>query len=77
MTDENKLPNPGSYEALEMGCRCPMYDNNKGLGCDWGNGLFWINPECPLHGKEAKRTEEDTRTLMEKLQTTYHKGEGQ
>ena len=79
--DKIKLPAPGSYEALEMGCRCPFYDNNKGWGSDYGKGLFWINKDCPIHGGEEKATKEEvketTQSLMEKLRTTYGKGEGQ
>jgi hypothetical protein len=40
-------PNPGSDAAREMGCKCPVLDNNHGLG----HGPFWVNETCPVHGK--------------------------
>ena len=45
---ENKKPNPGSDEAIKEGCTCPYLDNNHGKGI--GNGLFWMNMSCPVHG---------------------------
>ncbi len=48
---ENPLPNPGSNEALKMGCRCAVLDNRHGLGAyDGKDGTFWISENCPLHG---------------------------
>lgn len=50
---------PGSKEAVEKGCLCPVVDNCRGKGI--GNGLFrdsegnpayWISQKCPLHGDE-------------------------
>lgn len=46
-------PNPGSYEAKELGCTCPVLDNEFGQGAyidEDGNPQFWINMDCPLHG---------------------------
>ena len=52
------IPNPGSKEALNLGCKCAVYDNNHGDGIgkdsNTGEELFWINLECPLHGKEQR-----------------------
>ncbi len=45
MTD--KIPNPGSDEAIDQGCICPVLDNSHGKG--FGNGRFWITDGCPLH----------------------------
>ena len=45
-----KVPNPGSDEALAIGCLCPVLDNGHGneeLGRIRG---FWINEDCPIHG---------------------------
>ena len=49
-------PPPGSDEALELGCRCPVMDNGHGSGylggCrdpETGNMLFVISVDCPLH----------------------------
>ena len=52
---------PGSPEAVEQGCTCPVFDNCKGRGC-WltdkdGKPLYYINEKCPLHGaKEGEKT---------------------
>lgn len=44
--------NPGSHEALNAGCECPVLDNNHGIGrCIGGQIMFWRNEECPLHGE--------------------------
>ena len=48
-------PNPGSQEAIDAGCRCPVMDNHYGAGAyndEKGEPLFWINEDCPIHGKE-------------------------
>ena len=46
-------PNPGSDEAIKIGCKCAVMDNGHGLGCGYkdeaGNPLFWINELCPVH----------------------------
>lgn len=47
----NKTPNPGSPEARKLGCKCPRCDNANGEGL--GNGLFWINQSCPVHGGKS------------------------
>jgi hypothetical protein len=49
---------PGSPEAVEKGCDCPILDNSRGKGA-YGGGirdsdgdiLYWINQKCPLHGE--------------------------
>ena len=46
-------PNPGSDEALELGCRCPVLDNAHGrgaMGTSGDDAEFWTNAACPLHG---------------------------
>lgn len=49
-------PNPGSDEAIEQGCTCPVYDNARGKGImgeeDFG---FWIDSSCPLHGNKGDK----------------------
>jgi hypothetical protein len=56
--------NPGSSEALEWGCLCPVLDNAHGAGCgmtDGDNGItFWVSEECPLHG--SRQDEPDSET---------------
>lgn len=44
-------PNPGSREAGEQGCTCPVLDNCRGAGVYEVDGVpqFWINSGCPLH----------------------------
>lgn len=42
---------PGSKEAVEAGCTCPIMDNNHGLGfCVDGKTYFFRDQNCPLHG---------------------------
>ena len=47
------IPRPGSDEAIEQGCICPILDNGHGKGCGWkddnGEPLYWITEFCPLH----------------------------
>jgi len=55
--EENKTPNPGSKEAVKIGCKCPRLDNGNGneqLAKDRGG--WWISSACPIHGtrKEGK-----------------------
>lgn len=59
--NEEKKPNPGSKEAVEMGCRCPVMDNGYGRGyhVNEDGPLFWITLTCPLHGKENDKHEAD------------------
>jgi hypothetical protein len=41
------IPKPGSPEAVDQGCTCPIMDNAYGQGID---GSFWLTDDCPLHG---------------------------
>jgi hypothetical protein len=44
-------PNPGSPEAVEHGCTCPVIDNHYGRGMPYPDGArFWISGDCLLHG---------------------------
>lgn len=47
MTDD--VPNPGSAEALNLGCRCPVLDNAHGRGYMSVPGVFVTTEGCPLH----------------------------
>jgi hypothetical protein len=38
---------PGSYAAVENGCKCPVMDNE-----DMPDGRKWVNGDCPIHGKK-------------------------
>lgn len=54
MKQKVKQLNPGSDEAIEAGCTCPVLDNCHGKGGD-PFGYFWINLDCPIHGKESRK----------------------
>lgn len=55
MKREADIPNPGSDEAIESGCTCPVLDNSHGRGFGWpGSEQFWISEDCPLHGVEDR-----------------------
>lgn len=44
---------PGSNEALDAGCICPVLDNAHGAGY-LGLGKVWVmRTDCPLHGQTA------------------------
>jgi hypothetical protein len=44
---------PGSNEALEAGCNCPVLDNAHGAGY-FGLGKVWVmRLDCPIHGGEG------------------------
>lgn len=51
----SKTPNPGSDEAGEMGCICPVLDNGHGnekLGRSRRG--FWIDERCPVHAGDKE-----------------------
>jgi len=54
-----QIPNPGSKEAIDLGCLCAVVDNHYGKGY-WpgvkdenGEQLFCITQGCPLHDKSG------------------------
>lgn len=48
------IPNPGSSEALALGCRCPVIDNFRGVGRPLnGDTSFVISMLCSLHSLKA------------------------
>lgn len=51
---EKIVPPPGSDEAIAMGCCCPVHDNCRGKGWMGQEGVYWINENCPIHGKKKK-----------------------
>lgn len=63
-----KAPHPGSPEAVEQGCACPVIDNARGRG-HLGDGErfgWWTDALCPIHGTRREETSEDagvTETL--------------
>lgn len=65
------IPNPGSNEAIELGCVCGPIDNNHGWGY-WAEGVFAINGDCPLHGQEVNPVKVRWYTrLWQKLTSSY------
>lgn len=51
-------PNPGSIEAGEQGCICPVIDNGYGRGLYTDkNGVtrFFYREDCPLHAEEVEQ----------------------
>lgn len=61
---EASEPKPGSQEAVDLGCTCPVIDNHHGAGMpmlDKSGGrsvAFWISADCPLHGIKDGTVEE-------------------
>ena len=49
-------PNPGSQAALNRGCLCPVIDNHYGHAKPWGEFGWWINADCPLHGRPSEQS---------------------
>lgn len=61
--ENGNIPAPGSKEAIEMGCLCPVVDNNYGKGyCRSPEGeiLFCYNANCPVHNVKVN-TDESNR----------------
>lgn len=44
-----RVPNPGSAEAVTAGCRCPVFENRKGLGLEGRDGIYAYVLGCPVH----------------------------
>ena len=57
MIDLINKPNPGSKEAVDQGCICPVLDNSYGKGY-YGSGDFVISMDCPLHTMKTKELQE-------------------
>lgn len=51
MTD---TPNPGSDEAVALGCECPRMDNSYGKGYMGQPGVFIYTAFCPVHDPDGK-----------------------
>lgn len=49
-----KIPNPGSLKARQLGCTCPVLDNEFGSAEDTG-GMFIIAANCSLHKEWYER----------------------
>lgn len=47
---DDEVPVPGSDEALELGCTCPVMDNHRGAGIVIdGSVQYWYAEDCPIH----------------------------
>jgi hypothetical protein len=49
-----KMPNPGSREAVALGCTCAVLDNNQGKFPPWPDDGWWITKGCPVHASKQK-----------------------
>ncbi len=61
MTASAESPNPGSPEAVALGCRCATMDNANGRGYRYVEGRpvhFVVTDDCRLHGWVGKSREE-------------------
>ena len=47
--------NPGSDEAIKLGCTCPVMDNAHGRGAFIKDGqvMFWYSQDCPVHNDKT------------------------
>lgn len=57
---------PGSPEAVNRGCTCPVFDNGHGRGY-MGTNEFWVTDGCPVHS--PKEPEPDTVEIAGRLWT--------
>lgn len=53
------IPNPGSEDAVNAGCTCPVLDNNRGLWAPmpgWADNPpnWWMVVGCPLHDPDSR-----------------------
>ena len=53
MTEIKDQPNPGSDEAVDGGCLCPVTKYNKPHYTQGGGNVFWASAECPIHGSKG------------------------
>jgi len=63
MPEWGDKPNPGSQEALDEGCTCPVLDNHHGTGCGYksadGKTAFIMTMGCPVHNPLPDAEEEE------------------
>lgn len=52
----NARPNPGSPEAVQRGCTCPVIDNAHGKGVMGFGREWWITDGCPIHAPTPDNT---------------------
>ena len=57
---QSKIPPPGSKEAINLGCTCPVLDNAHGKGIPSKTGtLYWFNGSCEIHTKKEDNNEDN------------------
>lgn len=61
MDKEDKIPNPGSDEAIDLGCSCPIMDNSYGEGYMGMEDVFVYNAGCSLHGESLREVKDDNK----------------
>lgn len=49
------LPAPGSDAARDLGCLCPVFDNNYGRGYMGIRGVYVYRGDCPVHRPKDDR----------------------
>lgn len=63
MTETSPLPAPGSDEAIEQGCTCPVLANNYGKGVflpeEPSEPYYWKSSDCPIHGTGLELAQKD------------------
>ena len=57
--EKEKIPNAGSDQAIDLGCTCPIMDNEYGKGYMGMEDVFVFNTQCPLHGEAIKEVFEE------------------
>jgi hypothetical protein len=57
-TTTNEPPPPGSQEAQDLGCLCPVIDNGHGRGYMGMEGVYVYREDCPVH---------NTKTLLDEV----------
>lgn len=45
----SETPPPGSDEAIDRGCTCPVVDNGHGRGRFGDGDMYVYRPDCPVH----------------------------
>jgi hypothetical protein len=64
------IPNPGSDQAVKLGCTCPRIDNCRGKGIMIeGVVQFWVSENCSLHGTRRTSTKNPLAEDSEQAQT--------
>jgi hypothetical protein len=58
-TKTKPIPNAGSPEAIEAGCKCPIFDNHHGKGYMGIEGVFVFSGGCELHSIELEEAEKE------------------